>query len=82
MPLVLYVATVTVTAKPLVAGTKLACNVPLFAAGTTLTGPADFSGWSVVDAEGTPISGVQIAYGDDGKSIWLNRSAGTVLLFR
>jgi autotransporter-associated beta strand protein len=72
----------TVTVSPLVAGTKLTRRVPLFTAGTTLTGPADLSGWTAVDAEGTPLRGAKFAYGDDGKSIWLNATSPTVLLFR
>ena len=75
-------ASLTVTASPLAAGTKFTRRVPLFTAGTTLTGPADLSGWTAVDAEGEPLRGAEFAYGDDGKSIWLNASAGTVFLLR
>ena len=75
-------ASLTVTASPLVAGTKLTRRVPLFTAGTTLTGPADFSGWTAVNAEGTPIHGAMFEYGDNGKSILLSSSVGTLLLFR
>ena len=75
-------ASLTVTASPLVAGTKLTRRVPLFSAGTTLTGPADLSGWTAVDAEGTPLRGAKFAYGDDGKSIWLNAISGTLIYFR
>ena len=75
-------ASLTVTASPLVAGTKLTRRAPLFTAGTTLTGPADLSGWTAVDAEGTLLRGAKFAYGDDGKSIWLNATSGTVLFFR
>ena len=75
-------ASLTVTASPLVAGTKLTRRVPLFTAGTTLTGPADLSGWTAVDAEGTPLRGAKFAYGDDGKSIWLNATSSTVLFLR
>jgi len=75
-------ASLTVTASPLVAGTKLTRRVPLFTAGTTLTGPADLSGWTAVDAEGAPLRGAKFAYGDDGKSIWLNATSSTVLYFR
>ena len=72
----------TVTASPLVAGTKFARRVPLFTAGTTLTGPSDLSGWTAVDAEGTPLRGAMFEYGDNGKSILLSSSVGTLLLFR
>ena len=75
-------ASLTVTASPLVAGTKLTRRVQLFTAGTTLTGPADLSGWTAVDAEGTPLRGAKFAYGDDGKSIWLNAISGTLIYFR
>ena len=75
-------ASLTVTASPLVAGTKLTRRVRLFAAETALNGPSDLSGWTVVDAEGAPIRGAKFVYGADGKSIWLNATAGTLFFFR
>jgi hypothetical protein len=75
-------ANLTVKVSPLVAGTKLTRRVPLFTAGTALTGPADFSGWTAVNADGTPIRGAMFEYGDNGKSILLSSSIGTLLLFR
>ena len=75
-------ASLTVTAIPTTAGVQLSTRVPLVTAGTTLSGPADFSGWSVVDADGNAIRGAQLSYGADGKSVWLFRSVGTFLFFR
>ena len=75
-------ASLTVTASPLVAGTKLTRRVQLFAAETALNGPSDLSGWTAVDAEGAPLRGAKFTYGDDGKSIWLNATSGTLIYFR
>ena len=75
-------ASLTVTASPLVAGTKLTRRVQLFAAETALNGPSDLSGWTAVDAEGAPIRDAKFDYDADGKSIWLNATAGTIFLIK
>ena len=72
----------TVTASPLVVGTKLTRRVQLFAAETALNGPSDLSGWTAVDAEGAPIRDAKFDYDADGKSIWLNATAGTIFLIK
>ena len=74
-------ASLTVTALPTTAGAALAGRTPLITAGTELSGPTDFTGWSVVDEDGNAIRGAKLSYGEDGKSVWLARPIGTLLFF-
>ncbi|MBQ7189711.1 MAG: hypothetical protein IJR99_09885 [Kiritimatiellae bacterium] len=74
--------TLTVQAVPTTSGARLSGTTALVTAAETLSGPADFTGWSVVDANGNVIPGVRLQYGENGKTVYLSRPTGTILFLR